>query len=227
MVSFSFLHLCLALLLSYLPLWSFIALYGFSSQRFSAGQWWCARAVSTPSATWCYVRSTGTPSAAWGFQTSTVYLQLEQYSFALEETYSALSLCHLLKAVTAWSSCALSYRSLGSVVTAYKWIAKSYNRPLGRLADFTGSECTELPTGCQQKHVSQNISTSLSILGHHAFDCNIGFILLFSGCPSRARARTRVVGLLGTKILMPRRTTLPFKHRALLTGIFWLDGSRF
>ena len=120
LVSFSFLHLCLELLLSYLPLSSFIALYGFSSQRFSAGQWWCVRAVSTPSATWCYVRSISTPSAACGFQTSTICLQLEQYSFALEETYSALSLCHLLKAVATWSSCALSYSSLRSFVTAYK-----------------------------------------------------------------------------------------------------------
>ena len=83
-------------------------------------QWWCVRAVSTPSATWRYVRSIRTPSAACGFQTSNVCLQLAQYSFALEETYSALSLCHLLKVVTAWSSCARSYRSLGSVVTVNK-----------------------------------------------------------------------------------------------------------
>lgn len=56
-------------------------------------------------------------------------------------------------------------------------------RASGRVADSSGSEYIELLTRWQPRYVSQNISTSYLVLGHHAFDRNLRFILTTPGCP--------------------------------------------
>ena len=79
----------------------------------------------------------------------------------------------------------------------------------------------------QRWQVLQNLSTFLSIPGHHTFDCNLCFMLTIPGCPSWVRESTWGLNFLGMTILVFRRINFPITHSSLHTGVYCLCWSPF
>ena len=83
-------------------------------------------------------------------------------------------------------------------------------------------------TSRHPRHVSQNLSTSLSIPGHQTFYRILCFMLTILGSSSWASISTRGLNLLGTTILVPlQRISLPITHSSMLTGMYCLCRSAF